>query len=90
MAVISHRGQEVFNVAIMGFRNSVSYVQRQIDNIMRDYKDFCRIYVDGMIVASTSLEEHEAHLRKIFARLKEFSICINPKKTFLGFQVFSI
>ena len=27
LAVISHRGQEVFNVALMGFVNSVPYIQ---------------------------------------------------------------
>lgn len=30
--VLSHRGQEAFNVSLMGFINSVPYVQRQIEN----------------------------------------------------------
>lgn len=32
--VVSHRGQECFNVAVMGYKNSPSYVQRQIDRIL--------------------------------------------------------
>lgn len=33
--VITHRGQETFQVPIMGYINSVAYVQREIDNILR-------------------------------------------------------
>lgn len=33
--VVSHRGSEQFNVAVMGFKNSPAYVQRQIDGISR-------------------------------------------------------
>lgn len=31
LTVVSHREQECFNVAVMGYRNSPAYVQRQID-----------------------------------------------------------
>lgn len=37
LTVISHRGQEQYNVAIIGYKNSPSYVQRQIDKILRPY-----------------------------------------------------
>lgn len=33
--VITHRGQETFQVPIMGYINLVAYVQREIDNIFR-------------------------------------------------------
>ncbi len=32
--VITHRGQETFQIPIMGYINSVAYVQREIDNIL--------------------------------------------------------
>ena len=34
LTVTTHRGLEHFNVAVMGFRNSPPYVQRQIDQIL--------------------------------------------------------
>jgi hypothetical protein len=34
---------------------------------------------------SRTLDEHERHLHAVFAKLKEFNICINPRKTYLGF-----
>ena len=36
--VVTHRGQETFQVLIMGYINSVAYVQHEIDNILRDVR----------------------------------------------------
>lgn len=36
----SHRGQEQLNVGIMGYRNTVQYVLRQLDGIHRPMRDF--------------------------------------------------
>lgn len=85
LTVVSHRGQEHFNVAVMGYKNSVSYVQRQIDRILRPFRHFARAYIDDVVVFSKTLEEHVAHLREIFEILRHMRISINPKKAFLGF-----
>ena len=37
--IVTHRGQETFQVPIMGYINSVAYVQREIDNILRNVRD---------------------------------------------------
>ena len=62
LTVSSHRGQEVFNVAVMGYRNSPAYVQRMINSILRGQHKFARAYVDDIIVFSATLEEHLNHL----------------------------
>ena len=85
LSVVTHRGQETFNVAVMGYKNSPAYVQRQIDRVLRDFKDFARAYIDDVVIFSKSLDEHVAHLRKIFQLFKDFNIAINPKKTYLGY-----
>jgi hypothetical protein len=85
MAVLSHRGQEIFNVPIMGYTNSVQYVQRQIDNILRDCRSFCRAYIDDILIASKTLEEHEEHLDAVFSRLEARNVCLGPEKAFIGF-----
>ena len=46
--VVSHRGLEQSNVALMGFKGSPPYVQRQTDKLMRPYKEFAKAYVDNM------------------------------------------
>jgi hypothetical protein len=54
LTVVSHRGQETFNVAIMGYMNSAAYVQRQLDNTskLRDLHEFVRAYIDNIIISS--------------------------------------
>lgn len=85
LAVISHRGQEVFNVAIMGFVNSVPYVQRRMDLLFKDLVHFCRAYIDDIVIASRTLVEHIDHLHKVLSRLQALNIKIEPKKAFVGF-----
>ncbi|KAJ5232494.1 hypothetical protein N7468_005450 [Penicillium chermesinum] len=85
MAVITHRGQEVFQVAIMGFCNSVAYVQRVMDNILREFCAWCRVYIDDIVTASDTIQAHIEHLHLLLHRLQEFNIHLEPKKAFIGF-----
>lgn len=85
LTIISHRGQETFNVAVMSYKNSPIYVQRQIDRLLRKFRKFARAYIDDVVVYSKTLEEHLNHLRQIFNLFVESGISVNPKKTFLGY-----
>ena len=38
--VVSYRGQEQFNVAVMGFKNFPFYIQEKIDVILRVHRIF--------------------------------------------------
>lgn len=84
LAVVSHRGQEIFNVAIMGFINSVPYVQRQMDRLLNDL-EFARTYVDDIIIASMTFDEHLNHLSTVLQRLQDIGIRLEPTKAFVGF-----
>ena len=86
LTVISHRGQKTFNVSIMKCINSIAYVQRQIDKILRSIKDFAQAYIDDIVVGFKSLREHIAHLRRLFQLLIEYNIVIAPIKTFLNYS----
>ncbi len=83
--VVSHRGQEHFNVAVMGYRNSPPYVQRQMDRILRPYRDFARGYVDDIVVYSRTLEDHLHHLSQVFALFQGLGISLEPTKSYLGY-----
>ena len=84
LTVVSHRGQETFNVAVMGYKNSPAYVQRQIDRLLRRFS-FARAYVDDVVVYSKTLEEHVQHLRQVFELFVKSGISVNPSKAFLGY-----
>ena len=42
------------------------------------------VYVDDMIARSQTEEEHLGHLQKLFARLKEYKLRLNPSKCTFG------
>ena len=61
LIVVIHRDQEIFNVTIMSYRNSFSYVQRQIDRVLRSYKQFVKIYINDIVIFSKLLQKHFDH-----------------------------
>jgi len=68
----------------MGFRNMPAYVQRQMDIIL-DGLQFSKAYIDDIVIASRTFEDHMTHLRQTFARLVEYNIAIKGKTCFIGY-----
>ena len=82
--VNSHRGQETFRVALMGFKNSAAYVQRQLDIMLADLPAV-KAYIDDMVCGSVTLQDHLNHLDRFFERLDSYGISLAPEKSFLGY-----
>ena len=57
--------------------------QRFIDEVLCGL-DCCYVYIDDILVASTSEEEHLQHLKILFERLKSYGVIVNPSKCTLG------
>ena len=83
--VITHREQKQFNVEIMSFKNTSSYVQRKINNILREFKEFCRVYINDIVIFSKILEKHVNHLQLIFELFISFNINLSSTKSFLEY-----
>jgi len=66
-----------------GLRNAAQTFQRFIDEVLRGL-DFCYAYIDDILIASKSEEEHLQHLRILFKRLQEYGVVINPTKCIFG------
>ena len=66
-----------------GLRNAAQTFQRFIDQVLRGLP-FCYAYIDDVLIASTTPDEHKEHLRITLSRLKEYGIIINPTKCVLG------
>ena len=45
---------------------------------------FCYAYIDDLLIASTSSEEDQHHLRQVFHCVSDFGIVINPTKCHFG------
>ncbi|KAI1005182.1 hypothetical protein K3495_g3037 [Podosphaera aphanis] len=85
LTVASHRDQETFIVAVMGYRNSPAYVQRIMDTLLRKHRKFARTYIDDIVIFSKTFEEHIHHLQVVFSKLLEHNIHLSPRKWFLAY-----
>ena len=66
-----------------GLLNAGQSFQRLMDRILAGL-DFCFVYIDDILVASTDQEEHERHLRQVLDRLREHGMVLNGEKCLLG------
>ena len=82
-AVITPFGLFEFLRMPFGLRNAGQSFQRFMDQVLRGL-DFCFGYIDDLLVASTSPEEHVQHLRLVLERLATHGLSINPTKCIFG------
>ena len=82
-AIVTPFGLYEFTRTAFGLRNAGQSFQRLMDRILAGL-DFCFVYVDDILVASSSEAEHEHHLRLVLERLKEHGMVLNREKCLLG------
>lgn len=66
-----------------GLRNAGQTFQRFIDEVTKDLP-FLFAYVDDILVASKTPEQHKVHLQTLFKRLSDYGITIRLSKCELG------
>lgn len=66
-----------------GLRNAAQTFQRFINEVTRGLH-FVVAYLDDLLVASSSPEQHADHLRLLFKRLQEHGLTINTAKCVFG------
>ena len=69
----------------MNFRNSSIYVQRKIDQLLREYRVFARVYVNDVVIFNKILKKHIQHLTIIFELFVKLRINLKFFKTYLSF-----
>lgn len=95
-AVVTPFGLFEFLKLPFGLRNAAQTFQRFLHSVLKDLP-FVFAYLDDLLVASVSEEEHSQHLQILFERLSRYNINIHPAKCvfgvpeveFLGFLVSS-
>ena len=66
-----------------GLRNAAQSFQRFMDQVLRGLP-FAYSYLDDILIASATAEEHQGHLRQVFSRLEDHGLQVNPSKCVLG------
>jgi len=64
-AIITPFGLYEFSFMTFGLRNAAQTFQRFMDEVVRGL-DFSYVYLDNILEASKTAEEHHEHLRKLF------------------------
>ena len=67
-------------------RNAAQTSQRLMDQVVRGLEVLV-IYIDNILVASSSPRQHESHLRQLFTRLQKYGLRIHPSKCFFGEEI---
>ena len=83
MAIVTPFGLFEYLRMPFGLKNAAQTFQRFMDSVFRDLP-FVYIYLDDILVASNSPDEHTKHLRQLFDRLADYGLVVNPKKCVLG------
>ena len=68
-----------------GLKNAAQSFQRFIDEVLRGLH-FSYAYIDDVLIASNTPDEHAQHLRAVFERFKQYGVIINPSKCELGVE----
>jgi hypothetical protein len=85
LIVVIHREIEQWNVNVMRYKNIDAYVQREMNNILREYS-WVKMYIDDVIVFNKTLKEHLNHLTQLFALFQHLNITLKAKKTYLRYS----
>ncbi|KFD66439.1 hypothetical protein M514_21469 [Trichuris suis] len=78
-AVITPFGLFEYTRVPFGLRNAAHAFQRFMDEVTRGL-DFCFVYLDDVLIASSTTAEHQQHLNELFRRFVKYGIKLNPSK----------
>ncbi|XP_072087342.1 uncharacterized protein [Arachis hypogaea] len=84
-AFITDQGNFCYKVMPFGLKNAGATYQRLMDKVFKDQIGRnIEIYVDDMVVKSTSEEQHKHDLDKVFTQLRKHNMRLNPEKCAFG------
>ena len=93
-AVITPFGLFEFPFMPFGLKNAAQTFQRFMDGLLRGLP-FAYVYIDDVLIASNSIEEHREHVRQVLERLSQAGLTLSAGKCvyaqssieFLGYNV---
>lgn len=78
-AIITPFGLFEFIFMTFGLRNASQTFQRLIDEVLRGL-DFVFAFIDDIVIASESYEQHIGHIKIVFQRLVDYGLRVNAEK----------
>ena len=79
-AFVSPKGLYQFTTMPFGLRGAPATFQRLMDRVLRGTESFAGVYLDDILIHSSTWEEHLNHLSDILTRLEEAGLTIKLAK----------
>jgi hypothetical protein len=79
-AFTTHLGAFEWLVMPMGLTNAPATFQRLMNDVLRPFHAFARVYLDDIVIFSASAAEHEAHVKQVLDALRKNQLRLNPSK----------
>jgi len=74
-------GHFEYRVMPFGLTNAPATFQHLMNDVLRDFlDDFVVVYLDDILIFSTSLDEHKRHVRRVLERLRDNGLFAKPEK----------
>jgi hypothetical protein len=71
-AFVTRYGQYEFTVVSFGLTNALAYFMNMMNKVFMDELDkFVVVFIDDILVYSSTAEEHEQHLRVVMEKLRQ-------------------
>jgi len=69
-----------------GLKNAGATYQRAMNPMFHEFiEKFMQVYIDDIVVKSSSEDDHLNHLRQSFERMRQYGLKMNPLKCAFGF-----
>ena len=80
-AFITPQGKFRYRTMPQGMRNAPVVFQSLMDLVLKGIQfKYVMVYIDDICIFSSSFEDHLAHLREVFTRLRKAKLKLHPKK----------
>jgi len=80
-AFITHQGLHEFVRMPFGMCNAPATFQRLMETVLTGLLwDSCFVYIDDLLVCSSTFQEHLQHLRQVFTRLRQAGLRLKARK----------
>ena len=86
-AFVCHRGHFEFERMPFGLKNAPAAIQKLTSKVLEPCSSFAILYIDDIVIFSSSWENHVGHVREVLSRLREAGLMASPKKCTWGSKV---
>ncbi|KAJ3709237.1 hypothetical protein LUZ61_012942 [Rhynchospora tenuis] len=80
---VTEEGLYCYKVMPFGLKNAGAEYQKMVSKVFKEeLGEIMEAYIDDMVIKSCNGPDHVSHLEKVFAKMRQVGMRLNPKKSF--------